>query len=113
MSENVATITLNRPDALNAISGEMAHELSWAWQTVRDTDDIHVAVLRAAEIARSARASTSRGRQLVLQIQRVEHVRSGHRRLPKITHRCWKPVVTAVNGLAAGGASTSSTSPTS
>ena len=45
---HVATITLNRPDALNAISGRMAAELAWAWQTVRDTDDIHAVVLRAA-----------------------------------------------------------------
>ena len=40
-------ITLNRPDALNSFNDAMAAEITWAWETIRDTDDIHVAVLQA------------------------------------------------------------------
>ena len=47
VDDHVATITLDRPDALNSFTDEMATELTWAWETVRDTDDIHVVVLQA------------------------------------------------------------------
>ncbi|BBZ36215.1 enoyl-CoA hydratase/isomerase family protein [Mycolicibacterium confluentis] len=105
VSENVATITLNRPDALNAISGEMAHELSWAWQTVRDTDDIHVAVLRAAGDRAFCTGVDVKGDGSWFFRSNVWNTFDpGTVVSPKITHRCWKPVVTAVNGLAAGGA---------
>jgi E-phenylitaconyl-CoA hydratase len=37
---NVATITLNRPDQLNSFNDVMATDMTWAWETVRDTDAI-------------------------------------------------------------------------
>jgi len=46
--DHVATITLNRPDQLNSFTEEMAAEMTTIWTTIRDTDDIHAAVLRAA-----------------------------------------------------------------
>ena len=47
VADNVATITLNRPDSLNSFNEAMAIDMTWAWETVRDTDDIHCAVLQA------------------------------------------------------------------
>ena len=47
VSDQVATITLNRPDSLNSFNSAMADDMAWAWETVRDTDDIHSVVLRA------------------------------------------------------------------
>ena len=41
----VATITLNRPEQLNAINGDLGGGLSAALQQVRDRDDIRVAML--------------------------------------------------------------------
>ncbi|MEM0953912.1 MAG: enoyl-CoA hydratase-related protein [Pseudomonadota bacterium] len=43
-----AWITLNRPDHKNLMNGEMFVELADAWDTVREDDDIRVAVLTAA-----------------------------------------------------------------
>ena len=60
VTDNVATITLNRPDSLNSFNRAMADDMTWAWETVRDTDDIHCAVLQANGNHRSAPASTSR-----------------------------------------------------
>jgi enoyl-CoA hydratase/carnithine racemase len=45
---HVATITLNRPEKLNAFNEKMTNEIAGIWQRVRDVDSIHVAVLRAA-----------------------------------------------------------------
>jgi enoyl-CoA hydratase len=45
VAEGVATITLNRPDQLNAINGELSAGLMKALHDVRSRDDIRVAVL--------------------------------------------------------------------
>jgi len=40
VDEHVATITLDRPEALNSFNDGLAREMDWARQTIRDTDDI-------------------------------------------------------------------------
>lgn len=105
VEDHVATITLNRPEALNAISAQMAAELAWAWQTIRDDDDIHVAVLRAAGDKAFCTGVDVKGDGSWFFRSNVWNTFDpGTVVSPKIVHRCWKPVVTAVNGFAAGGA---------
>ncbi|WP_082955125.1 enoyl-CoA hydratase/isomerase family protein [Mycobacterium mantenii] len=105
VNEHVATITLNRPDAMNAISAQMAGELAWAWQTVRDNDDIHAVVLRAAGDRAFCTGVDVKGDSNWFFRSNVWNTFDpGTVVSPKITHRCWKPVITAVHGLAAGGA---------
>ncbi len=48
VADHVATITLDRPDALNSFNEVMATEMGGGGRLVRDTDDIHAAVLRAS-----------------------------------------------------------------
>jgi len=45
---HVATIALNRPEAMNAIDPETRAELKQAWKRVREDDDIRVAILTGA-----------------------------------------------------------------
>lgn len=47
-SGHVALITLNRPEARNALSPEMLVRLADAWITVRDDPEIRVAVVTGA-----------------------------------------------------------------
>ena len=42
---HVAVITLNRPEARNAINPEVGVRLAEAWQEVKDNDRVRVAVL--------------------------------------------------------------------
>lgn len=103
--DHVATITLNRPDAMNAISGQMARELAWAWQTVRDTDNIHAVVLRAAgDKAFCTGVDVKGDGSWFFRTNIWNTFDPGTVISPKLHHRCWKPVVTAVHGFAAGGA---------
>ena len=44
---HIATVTLNRPEARNAINPEVAARLADAWCAVRDDDTVRVAVLAA------------------------------------------------------------------
>ena len=46
--DRVATITLNRPDVLNAFNRRMCEEVRDAWHLVKDDDRVHAVVLRAA-----------------------------------------------------------------
>jgi E-phenylitaconyl-CoA hydratase len=103
--DHIATITLNRPDALNSFTDGMAREMAWAWQTVRDDDDIHVAVLQAnGDRAFCTGADVKGGATWFISTSNVwNSFDPGMTLSPKLHHRCWKPVVAAVHGLCAGG----------
>ena len=46
--DKVATITLNRPEVLNAFDRTMCHEVADAWRRVKDDPAVNAVVLRAA-----------------------------------------------------------------
>ena len=46
VESGIATITLNRPDSINAFSGEMLDLWIEALETVRDSDDIRVLIVQ-------------------------------------------------------------------
>lgn len=103
--DHVATITLNRPEALNSFNDDMAREMSWAWETVRDTDDIHSVVLRAAgERAFSTGVDIKGGATWFRPANIWNQFDPGVTLGPKQHHKVWKPVVVAVHGMCAGGA---------
>jgi enoyl-CoA hydratase/carnithine racemase len=47
-ASHVATITLNRPDSLNAFNRTMCEEMTQAWRIVKLDESVHAVVLRAA-----------------------------------------------------------------
>ncbi len=105
VADNVATITLNRPDSLNSFNEAMAIDMTWAWETIRDTDDIHCAVLQAnGERAFSTGIDVKAGGEWFTLSNVWNSFDPGMALAPKFRHRVWKPVVTAVHGLCAGGA---------
>src|ERR1700757_4746209 len=106
VADNVATITLNRPDKLNSFNNAMAADMTWAWETVRDTDDIHSVVLQAnGERAFSTGIDVRSGdRDRCFESDNVwNSFAPGLTLAPKTHHRVWKPVVAAVHGMCAGG----------
>jgi enoyl-CoA hydratase/carnithine racemase len=48
LADGVATITLNRPEVMNAFNQQMLDEFSDIWKRCRIDDDVRVIVLRAA-----------------------------------------------------------------
>ncbi len=101
----VATITLNRPDSLNAFHREMAEEMSWAWEQVRDQDDIAVAVLQAnGDRAFCTGIDFTSDMEWLTPQNRWNSIDPGVMLSPKFHHKVWKPVIVAVHGLCAGGA---------
>jgi E-phenylitaconyl-CoA hydratase len=105
VADHVATITLNRPDSLNSFNEAMAEDMSWAWEAVRDTDDIHCAVLQAnGDRAFCTGIDVKAGGDWFTLPNVWNSFDPGTLLSPKFRHRVWKPVVTAVHGLCAGGA---------
>jgi enoyl-CoA hydratase/carnithine racemase len=47
LDDHIATITLNRPEARNAINGALRQELNAAWERFRDEEDAWVGILTA------------------------------------------------------------------
>jgi enoyl-CoA hydratase/carnithine racemase len=102
VADHVATITLNRPDQLNSFTETMCNEMTEAWGIVRDTNDIHVAILRAnGERAFCTgidiKAGMWWGDQMVW-----NHEDPGVHLGPR-ANKVWKPVVCAIQGMCAGG----------
>ena len=102
VAEHVATVTLNRPDRLNAFNQTMCDEFSDVWQRVRTDDDVHVVVLRAA--GDRAFCTGIDVREPYAVDTNIWSQEDPGRQLSPKQNRVWKPVVAAVHGMAAGGA---------
>lgn len=102
VADRVATVTLNRPEALNSFTPEMIDEFVDLWARVRTHDDIHVVVLRAAgDRAFCTGVDTTAGLRMPENIWSEEDPGLG---LSPRANRVWKPVIAAVHGMVAGGA---------
>jgi E-phenylitaconyl-CoA hydratase len=103
VSDHVATITLNRPDRLNSFTETMVAEFDAIWREVRDNDDIHCVVLRAAGERAFCTGMDVQEGPWWSDVSVFQQEDPGAILGPK-TQKVWKPVVTAVHGMAAGGA---------
>ena len=105
VADHVATITLNRPEAMNAFNDAMAEDMTWAWETVRETEEIYCVVIQAnGERAFCTGIDVSSEIPWFMKENTWNTFDPGETLGPKLRHKVWKPVVAAVHGLCAGGA---------
>ena len=99
---HVATITLNRPDSLNAFDRTMCEEMAQAWRIVKLDEAVHTVVLRAA-----GDRAFSAGLDIKSSYGQPDNVWNhedpGEALSPK-WQKMWKPVVCAVHGMCTAGA---------
>ncbi|WP_436838621.1 enoyl-CoA hydratase/isomerase family protein [Nocardia nova] len=98
----VATLTLNRPDRLNAFDRRMCEEMAQAWRRLRTDDRVHAVVLRAAgqrAFSAGLDIKSSYGQPASI----WHHEDPGELLSPK-WQQMWKPVVCAVHGMCTAGA---------
>ena len=105
--DRVAYVTINRPEAKNAIDPE-THQLLWqTWEDFRDDDALDVAILTGAGDAFCAGADLKTFIPPVIDGATPRWVRdnvaNGLGGLTRGLHRIYKPVIAAVNGWALAG----------
>jgi enoyl-CoA hydratase/carnithine racemase len=101
-ADRVATITLNRPEALNAFNRTMCEEMAQAWRAVKLDDAVNAVVLRAAgtrAFSAGLDIKSSYGQPASV----WHHDDPGELLSPK-WQKMWKPVVCAVQGICTAGA---------
>jgi enoyl-CoA hydratase len=101
-SEGVATITLNRPEALNAFSKEVVDEVLQAVEDARNDENVRVVVLTGAgEKAFSAGADIKAMKGM--NALKARELSLMGERLCSAFENLEKPVIAAINGYALGG----------
>jgi enoyl-CoA hydratase/carnithine racemase len=105
--DRIAYVTLNRPEARNAVDPE-THELLWqTWEDFRDDDALDVAILTGVGDAFCAGADLKTFIPPWIQDATARKVRdnvaTGLGGLTRGLHRIYKPVIAAVNGWALAG----------
>ena len=98
---HIATITYNRPEAMNAINGQLRRDLNAAWEQLRVDDEAWVAIVTGAGKAFCA------GADLKDPGSAVGNDEHSFWEVPSFTSlesgkEIWKPVIAAVNGYAIG-----------
>jgi len=105
VSDGVATLTLNRPERHNAFNIQMARELREAWTQIKADSGVICVVVTGAgakafctgfDVTEVAAGETAGEED-------VSYDDSPLIKLTAIHNRCWKPVITAVNGMVNGG----------
>ena len=119
VADNILTLTLNRPDNLNAFTVEMAHELIEAFNRASNDDDVRAIVVTGAGRAFCAGMDLSVGgnvfglnESLNPTMEDMENrlddpemiagVRDTGGRVTLAIYDCNKPVIAAINGAAVG-----------
>ncbi|ABL05966.1 enoyl-CoA hydratase/isomerase family protein [Mycobacterium ulcerans] len=101
-TDHVATITLHRPDQLNAFNRTMCEEMAAAWHLIKHDESVHAVVLRAAgsrAFSAGLDIKTPYGQPKNI----WNHEDPGEFLSPK-WQKIWKPVVCAVQGMCTAGA---------
>lgn len=105
VADGVLTITLNRPERLNAWTERMARELHEAFDRADADDEVRVVIVTGAGRAFCAGADLERGGETfdarARESQPAEHRDNGGQFTLRI-FRCTKPVIAAINGPAVG-----------
>jgi len=112
VEDTIAIVTLNRPDKLNAYTARMGDELTQAYESLGQRNDVRAIIMTGA--GRGFCAGADIGGMFQKDIEKREqgggkaatgsgagvvHPRSG---LPYALHDCGKPTIAAINGPAVG-----------
>jgi 2-(1,2-epoxy-1,2-dihydrophenyl)acetyl-CoA isomerase len=112
VGNGIAVLTMNRPESLNALSGEMMEGLSEAVPRLAEDPDVKVIVLTGAGrgfcaggdvkgmAGRNAPSAGSNSKPLTLE-ERARGLRKGME-VSRILYQCSKPTIAMMRGPAAG-----------
>lgn len=102
VEDGIATITLNRPDSLNAFNSQMIAESADAFKQCGRDEGVRCVVITGAgkgfSSGQDLKEVQGRGDEFSL----AEHLRGGYNRLIQRMTTLEKPIIGSINGVAAG-----------
>ncbi|MBU6406678.1 MAG: crotonase/enoyl-CoA hydratase family protein [Alphaproteobacteria bacterium] len=113
VADGIATLTLNRPDRMNAFTGQMMTDIIAAFDATDANDDVRAVIVTGAGRAFCAGADLSEGAKTFDYESRddrpergdkgsAEYLRDGGGRITLRIFESLKPVIGAINGAAVG-----------
>ncbi len=104
LSDQILTVTLNRPDRLNAFTPTMRRELVELFDDVDSNDEVRVVVVTGAGRGFCAGADLAGGGETFddSESAKIEEHRDGGGLVSLRIFQCLKPVIAAINGPAVG-----------
>jgi len=113
VKENILTITLNRPDRLNAFTGQMMNDLITAFDSASNDDEVRVVIVTGEGRGFCAGADLGAGEATFNRDENprakktddednLEWLRDGGGRTTLAIYDCSKPIIAAINGPAVG-----------
>jgi E-phenylitaconyl-CoA hydratase len=98
---HVAYITINRPEAMNALDPSSIQSLDRIWQEVKDDPAVRVSVLTGAGPKSFCTGTDMKSTPAPTECMAAIYLRDGQPILPRM--KMWKPIIAAINGYAVGG----------
>ncbi len=106
MAEHIVTLTLDRPEQMNALTPEMADSILAALEQAGRDDEVRVVVITGAGRAFCAggdmKTMTARAEREKTAVGRIDAVQAAGRRIPIVIKQIHKPVIASINGAAMG-----------
>ena len=113
VKEKILTITLNRPDRLNAFTGQMMNDLISAFDSASNDDEVRVVIVTGEGRGFCAGADLGAGEATFNRdenprvkksedVDDLEWLRDGGGRTTLAIYDCSKPIIAAINGPAVG-----------
>lgn len=103
ISDEIATITLNRPHRLNAFNRPMAHEFEDIWNLIRDDPAVRAVVLQSSGDRAFSSGLDTRDGGWLEEPSIFGKIDPSEYLCPK-TCNMWKPFIVAIHGMFAAGA---------
>ena len=100
-SNHIATVKLNRPEAMNALDPESVMQLQDIWTEIRTNPDIRVAVLSGAGEKSFCTGTDMKKTPASTECMISTYLKEGQPILPAM--KMSKPIIAAINGYAIGG----------
>lgn len=113
VKDKILTITLNRPDRLNAFTGQMMNDLISAFDSASNDDEVRVVIVTGEGRGFCAGADLGAGEATFNRdenprakksddVDDLEWLRDGGGRTTLAIYDCSKPIIAAINGPAVG-----------
>ena len=113
VKDKILTITLNRPDRLNAFTGQMMNDLISAFDSASNNDEVRVVIVTGEGRGFCAGADLGAGEATFNRDENprakktddeenLEWLRDGGGRTTLAIYDCSKPIIAAINGPAVG-----------